>query len=112
MNWSKVPAEWKAPLPNVANQQPKFESVDNPGEWPEYSFRPNPRGKYQYHRLPTVVTPVPKNEGGTREVDGWEFHYQGWKGSKNIWRDGANSANPYPENRKGRLDYDLLKRWV
>ena len=56
------------------------------------------------------MTPVPKNKGGTREVDGWQFHYQGWKGSKNIWRDGANSANPYPENRKGRLDYDLLKK--
>ena len=38
LNWSRVPAEWKAPLSNVANKQPKFESVDNPGEWPEYSF--------------------------------------------------------------------------
>ena len=110
LNWSKVLAEWKASAHNVANQQPEFDSVDNPGKWPEYSFRPNPRGKYQYHRLPAGVIPVPKNEEGTREVDGWKFHYQGWKGSKNIWRDGANSANPYPENRKGRLDYDLLKK--
>lgn len=43
-------------------------------------------------------------------MDGWKFHYQVWKDSKmSIWCDGSNSANPYPENRKGRLDYDLLK---
>jgi hypothetical protein len=45
-------------------------------------------------------------------VDGWEFRYQKWnqQASSAGSRNGATSTNPFPDSRKDRLDYELLKR--
>jgi hypothetical protein len=58
--------------------------------------------------------PVPKNEEGVREHSGWRFEYKGRdpKDSADLaWeevRSGATRTNVFPEERKGRLDYELL----
>ena len=69
-------------------------------------------GKYESHALPTGIVPVPKKKGA-RKVDGWNFHYEGWKlppQEEGRFRDGVSSVDPFPEAQKGRLDYDLLKK--
>ena len=35
-----VPPDWKMPEPNIAMDEPNFDTVDNPGSWDAYSFRP------------------------------------------------------------------------
>ena len=59
----------------LKKQQPEFSEVDNPGNWPEYCYRPKfkstgksnrPNGPYEYHALPTGVTPVPQDDNGNR----------------------------------------------
>ena len=44
----------------------------------------------------------------------WEFHYEKWNSDQasaaHTSRSGATSTNPFPDNRKGRLDYNLLKK--
>ena len=110
VNFFKVPEDWTPLQPKVEKGEPPFKDVDNPGKWPEYSFRANARGPYEYHRLPSGVTPVPKNGDGKREVEGWDFHYDGWIGSSRF-RSGVNCSNPFPKERRGRLDYALLKKW-
>jgi hypothetical protein len=104
------------PLFRAAKGKPTFESVDNPGEWLKFTYRPKLGMKnYAHHSLPTGARPVPVNQQGKRVVDGWEFHYEKWEsdlalGATNKNRSGTTSTNPFPDNRKGRLDYDLLKR--
>ena len=110
VNFFKVPEDWTPLQPKVEKGEPPFKEVDNPGKWPEYSFRTNARGPYEYHRLPSGVTPVPKNGDGKREVEGWNFHYDGWIGNSRFCS-GANCSNPFPKERRGRLDYELLKKW-
>ena len=42
---------------------------------------------------------------------GWEFHYDHWENPDGArFRSGATRHNPFPANRKGNLDYDLLKK--
>ena len=64
--------------------EPNFIDIDNPGEWPQYCYRPvfnnqDETSKYKHHCLPSGAMPVPENEDGERNVNGWEFHYKGWK---------------------------------
>jgi hypothetical protein len=33
---------------------------------------------YKHHCLPTGGVPVPPNNDGEREINGWQFNYQGW----------------------------------
>ena len=92
-----------------------FNKIDNPGGWDPYCFRAKfnkKNGKYVHHALLTGATPVPKNKKGKREVEGWEFHYKGWKDSKNSdsIRHNATITNLFPKERKGKLDYRLLKK--
>jgi hypothetical protein len=111
-----VPSDWTPPVAKAAKGEPAFESVDNPGKWPEYTYRSKflktGTKNYAHHSLPTGARPVPANQQGKRMVDGWEFHYGKWEnGPDNLKsRSGATNTNPFPENRKGRLDYELLKR--
>jgi hypothetical protein len=62
--------------------------------------------------------PVPVNPGGKRVVNGWDFHYMKWNSPDQASdtpnfksrSGGATSTNPFPDNRKGQLDYELLKK--
>ena len=80
-----VPDYWEVPSPAVEKGETPFESIDNPGEWSSFSFRPvfkksagSRVAQYQHHCLPTGCVPVEKNENGKRVIDGWEFFYKGW----------------------------------
>lgn len=106
------PSDWVTPAPNTIAGEPKFEDIDNPGKWPSFTFRAkyDKKKAYKYHALPTGATPVPKNTDGNRIMDGWHFHYNGCTSSELTSRSGATSTNLFPDERKGRLDYDLLKK--
>jgi hypothetical protein len=71
------------PTINLNHGEPRFEDVNNPGKWSNFTFRPvfEPRGeKYIYHSMPAGAVPVLMNaKTGKREVGGYEFFYQGWK---------------------------------
>ena len=112
-----VPVDWEPAIAKTEKGEPTFLDVDNPGKWSEFTYRPRfektGEKKYVHHVLPTGAKPVPVNAEGKRIVDGWEFHYDKWiseaaANEKN--RSGATSTAPFPESRKGRLDYDLLKK--
>jgi hypothetical protein len=113
-----VPDDWTPPTAKAEKGEPLFEGVDNPGKWPQFTYRPKflktGTKHYAHHSLPTGARPVPVDPQGKRVVDGWEFHYEKWnspdQGSSTGSRSGATSTNPFPDNRKGRLDYQLLKR--
>ena len=55
---------------------------------------------------------MPVDEEGHRKTAGWHFHYDKWSGNDNAtkFRSGATRLNPFPDSRKGYLDYDLLKK--
>ena len=40
-----APADWEAPPVNSKKGEPKFEEVDNPGEWSEFTYRPKFEGE-------------------------------------------------------------------
>jgi hypothetical protein len=111
-----APSDWTPPIAKAGKGEPMFDSVDNPGQWPEYTYRSKflktGTKNYAHHSLPTGARPVPANQQGKRVVDGWEFHYGKWVNGMNNTksRSGATNTNAFPENRKGRLDYRLLKR--
>jgi hypothetical protein len=116
-----APSDWTPPIPKAEKGEPMFVNVDNPGEWPQFTYRPKFQKtgtkEYAHHSLPTGARPVPSNPEGKRVVNGWEFHYEKWNSpdqasdSPNFKsRSGATSTNPFPDNRKGRLDYELLKK--
>ena len=132
-----APAGWKPPSApdDFAPDPPKrnkgepttFDTVDNPGQWSQFTYRPKfggdrGCGDYLYHCLPTGITPVPANANGKRIVEQlitkgkgnrakkekigeFEFHYRGWKRSDNEgpFRSGATRDNLFPDERKGKL---------
>ena len=114
------PADWKPAKPKKSLGQPdvKFNKIDNPGGWSAFTFRPKflytgrKPTKYLYHALPTDATPVPKDDGGKRTCNGFEFFYTGWskKSTDPTFRHGATRDNLHPESRKGCLDADLLSK--
>ena len=114
----EVPKDWEKPAPRDKQGEPPFNIIDNPGDWDPYTFTAkfegkNNSGKYLYHKLPTGVTPVPKDpKSGKRIVDGWEFHYKGWKNTSTgkVCHQGVTNTNPFPKERQGRADYKLLKK--
>jgi hypothetical protein len=103
--WSEPSAPHDSdPTINLNRGEPRFEDVDNPRKWSNFTFRPmfEPRGgKYICHSMPAGADPVPMNaEMGKREVGGYEFFYQGWKNN-----------NPTRENcRFGASREDLFIR--
>jgi hypothetical protein len=113
-----VPDDWMPPVAKAEKGEPLFESVDSPGEWPQFTYRPKfLKNKNQELCSPFSsywggARPVPVDPQGKRVVDEWELHYQKWNqhsasaGSQS----GATSTNTFPNSRKGRLDYELLKQ--
>jgi hypothetical protein len=79
----EAPDGWAPYARRVEKDEPTFESLDNPGGWSPFIFRPTFKmkddKKYIRHSLPTGVRPVPADENGDRIVGDWMFHYQGWK---------------------------------
>ena len=120
VSFAKPPADWAPKAPKTEVGEPDFYNVDNPGGWDAYTFKPKfslktskdiKKGQYTHHALPTGARPVPQDAEGKRGMAGWEFHYDHWEnpdGAK--FRSGATRHNPFPANRKGNLDYDLLKK--
>ena len=114
----KPPTDWTIPMTRHERGEPKFEDVDNPGNWPQYCFRPKfkkgtakgAKPKYTHHQLPTGAVPVPKNKEGNRHINGWEFHYKGWKNPGTQHRRGATTANMFPKETLGCLDADVLAK--
>ena len=45
IDFYKVPDDWTTPKRRTAAGKPKFEKVDNPGNWPHFCFRANGKGK-------------------------------------------------------------------
>jgi hypothetical protein len=113
-----APPDFKPKAPNPAKGEPSFPNVDNPGNWSEYTFRPefakkDKGGNYTCHSLPTGAVPVPVANDGKREAAGWEFHYKGWKHDSVddvSFRSGASPENLFPKTRQGCLDAELLKK--
>ena len=112
------PADWKAPLVQQVREEPNFEEIDNPGNWPRYCFRPSFLGtsrsrssKYKCHSLPTGAIPVPKNADGKRVMGDWTFHYDGWSNPDKPYRRGATTNNMFPNEMDGCLDADVLKKY-
>ena len=109
-----TPPDWVAPDPKTAQGEPDFTSVDNPGNWSDFTFRPQfktPSGPYICHALPTGATPVPEMNG-KRMVNEWEFHYSGWTQPDGSTpnRSGATTHDLFPDCRKGTLDVHVLRK--
>ena len=111
----KVPDDWKPKPVKPEKNEPEWKDVDNPGNWSQYSFRSKFNLKapclYKHTALSTGARPLPVNAAGDRVMDGWEFNYLGWKadlGTSN--RSGSTETKLFPDDRKGHLDYELLKK--
>ena len=108
------PKDWVPPPTKIAFGKPGFEYVDNPGEWSEFTYRPEfSKNTYVKHTLPTGCTVHPLHNLIQRQYicGDWEFFYNGWKGDPNdIFRTGATSDNLFPEVRQGYLDATILRK--
>jgi hypothetical protein len=123
----KPPPEYIPPPVKTEKGEPKWEEVDNPGDWSRYCFTPsfNKSGTYISHSLPTGAVPVPL-ENGVRQCNGWTFLYKDWKmqdhwksdglfapfvGGIDVpsYRSGATQHDISPVDRQSRLNYKLLK---
>ena len=109
-----TPPKWKAPAHAPLRGEPKWNNVDNPGDWPQYCFAPvftdrKKNSKYLHHALPTGARPVPKNKKGDRICNEWKFHYKGWKNDTMPYRNGATTSNLFPKDMNGSLDLYVLK---
>jgi hypothetical protein len=94
--------------------------MDNPGEWPEFTYHPKYKvaknGTYTHHCIPTGSHPVPANLQGKRVIKGnngdWELHYKEWtpdSGDHRNWSS-ASATNLFPASRKVMLNYALLRK--
>ena len=110
------PRDWMPPVNKADRGEPPFAEVDNPVKWHEFTFKAKfaPRTKqYLHHELPTGARPCPPDEDGNREVNGWNFMYEGYQriplqGKR--FCSGATYDDLFPKRRKGRLDVELLKK--
>ena len=109
------PKDWVPARAQTARGEPNFDDIDNPGGWPQYCYRPvfnsqAKTSKYKHHCLPSGAMPVPENKDGKRNVNGWEFHYNGWKNEGFQHRRGATTANMFPKEMEGCLDAGILAK--
>lgn len=111
----RVPDEYVAPEAKHDRNEPSFNTIDNPGEWPRYCFQPkfasrSNTSEYKHHAMPTGAVPVPKDANGKRKINGWEFHYNGWSNPDAPYRRGATAANLFPKEMDGNLCPKTLKK--
>ena len=63
--------------------EPTFASIDNPGNWSDYTLRPKFKDKgntdtYNHHEMPASAQAVPANKDTDKRTEhGFEFHYNG-----------------------------------
>jgi hypothetical protein len=69
---SSVPSDWTPPIAKAEKCEPICKSVDNPGEWPQFTYRPTKN--YAHHLLPTGAQPMLVDPHGKRVMGDWEFH--------------------------------------
>ena len=68
---------WASPPVKTQLSEPEFDTVNNPGQWSEFTFRPafvKVGGMYKRHALSTGVMPLPQYSSGKIRINGWEFH--------------------------------------
>ena len=113
----QVPSTWTSPKPKVDWGEPAFDQVDNPGGWTDYTYQAvynKEKKKYLYHAMPSGATVVPKDPvTGKRELNGYEFFYNGWKHpfpDATNHRNGATKEDLFPEDRDVQLDKDYLRK--
>ena len=111
-----APDDWTPQAKKLNKKEPAapFESLDNPGKWSKFVYRPKfaskgGHGDYVSHTLPTGATPVPETNG-KRSVGDFDFFYQGWQKEILDCRSGASRDNMWPANRKGSLDANTLTK--
>ena len=122
-----APPGWTPPMPPLDYDAPLgFDNIDNPGNYHPFNFRPKMKkvqGKrnleYQgYYTTPSGAAVVPKTHGSKR-IDGeYRFFYNGWYLEDTIpmlnhnpyKRVGATRENPFPKERDGCLDGNLLTK--
>jgi hypothetical protein len=77
---SKAPDNWTPKAPNKAAGEPELAAIDNPGKWDMYTYRPKScskakkdfkKGQYIHHALPTGARPVPADDRGHSQANGW-----------------------------------------
>ena len=108
----KPPDDWTPPACKEDKREIPFSSVDNPGEWDQYTFRPKfdrQTKLYTHHELTGGAQVVPEVDG-KRKVGDWEFFYKGWTHDGDSFRPGATPENLFPSDRKGSLDGEMLKK--
>ena len=91
----------------------EFNTVNNPGQWSEFTFRPvfvKVGGMYKRHALSIGVMPLPKNSSGTRRINRWEFNYNDWDDGVVPHRTPVDDAEQFPPERKGFLDKEVLRK--
>ena len=114
INIYKPPPEWRPKDAEASRGEPPFSEVDNPGNWPEYCFKPKfesrkKASKYTHHCMPTGVRPVPVGVKGERSINGWQFYYNGFKNEEFKYRRGASTSNMFPKEMNGKLDQGVLE---
>ena len=67
----RTPIDWTPPpVKNLGETE--FKTVDNPGQWIKFTFRPvfaKRGGIYKRNALPTLVIPLPQYSSGTRQIN-------------------------------------------
>ena len=56
VNIRRVPEEWVTPINDTGAGEPEFSSVDNPGNWPSYVFRPRFKGTKKNRKIWNTLT--------------------------------------------------------
>ena len=110
----KAPDNWMH-MPSMAKGEPPFASIENPGNWSDFTFRPKfDKGTYSHHEMPAGAVPVKKDPvTGKRMHRGYEFFYDGWMltdSNPQYSCQGAMKDNMFPDNRDCILDGALLKQ--
>lgn len=123
MRHSGAPDGWEppGPPPTFLGYVPKFdapktfEEVDNPAGWDAWMFDAVYKNKkYSHHETPSGAKVVTANAVGVREVNGWNFHYNGWEADdfdkQTYVRGNAKRGDIKSKDRKGCLDVQTLKK--
>ncbi|KAG7337431.1 hypothetical protein IV203_034509 [Nitzschia inconspicua] len=110
------PSDYVPPAVKTEKGEPKWEELNNPGDWSRYCFNPsfNKSGSYISHSLPTGALPAPL-DNGVRQCTSWTFLYKDWK-MKDHWKsDGLFAPNvdrSEEPNDPRKSYYPEVMRWT
>ena len=83
--------------------EPELKTVENPGQWSEFTFHPvfeKGGGFYKRHALPTGFMTPPQDISGTRKINGWEFHYNYQDDIVGTYRTPVDDSKQFHPERK------------